>query len=73
MNKSVNEHLSSTRLQICASCPLNLKGICTSKLYLNPLTSDISVRQKPGYISGCGCLLSSKVKIPDEKCPVGKW
>lgn len=51
------------RLEICESCPLNgasVKGVC-GKLEGTKL------------VSGCGCVLSDKVKYAKEKCPEGKW
>ncbi len=25
------------------------------------------------YCELCGCIIKIKAKMPDEKCPVGKW
>lgn len=71
-----NEELYRSRIKICYSCPLYLKkfgGICNHRLWLNPITGDVSSIKKEGYFRGCGCLLSSKTRLPNVKCPAGKW
>lgn len=64
-----------TREQICKSCPIcDLDNwSCNGKLYLNPVTNEISVVQKPGYIKGCGCLLKYKISNSSKHCPANKW
>lgn len=72
----LNKDISSQRLKICHSCPLyspKLGGTCNSKLWLNPLTGDISVKQKDGYKKGCGCRLLAKTKVITAHCPLNKW
>lgn len=61
------------RLIICNKCPLNNNGICSQRLFLNPLTNDVSIKAKAGYISGCGCVIKFKVKHEYEHCPAKKW
>ena len=63
------------REQICKECPIYepYKGICNPKLYLNPDTGDVSTTPKNGYIRGCGCMISYKLKNPNNHCTVGKW
>ena len=73
---NINEDISKNRLKICYRCPLysnKLGGICNSRLWLNRNTGDVSVIMKPGYIKGCGCRLRSKTRLPNAKCPAGKW
>lgn len=72
----LNKDISKERLQICYSCPLysqKLGGICNNKLWLNPLTGDISIEQKEGYKRGCGCRLLAKTRLPNAHCPLNKW
>lgn len=63
------------RTNICKKCPIcDLdKWVCSAKLYLNVETNDVSTSPKSGYIKGCGCLLSMKIKNPNKHCPVKKW
>lgn len=73
---NVNEDISKNRLQICYRCPLystRLGGVCNSRLWLNPNTEDVSTTKKPGYINGCSCRLLAKTRLPEAKCPAGKW
>lgn len=46
---------------------------CSSKLWLNPETNDVSTKPKNGYIQGCGCRINAKIRVSGEKCPVNKW
>lgn len=66
-------NLINLRRDVCTSCPLYKKGICNHKLYLNPLTGDVSTKNKEGYINGCGCEIEYKITELHEKCPVSKW
>lgn len=71
-----NEELSQNRLKICYSCPLyskRLGGICNNKLWLNPITGDVSTTKKQGYYRGCGCILDAKTRLPNAVCSAGKW
>lgn len=73
---NINEDLSDSRMKICYSCPLfsnKLGGICNNKLWLDPITGDVSVSRKDGYVKGCGCVLRSKTRLPHAKCPAEKW
>ena len=63
---------------ICRSCKLyNKDGLfgeeCNPKIYLNPETDQISNTPKKGYFHGCGCILRSKTRVKNEKCPLFKW
>lgn len=71
-----NEDISKNRLKICYACPLySIKygGICNSKLWLNPITGDVSTVQKDGYKNGCGCRIQAKTRLPNATCPLSKW
>lgn len=77
-NRALNrkEEIATKRIQICYSCPLysqKLGGKCNNKLWYNPNTGDVSTEQKDGYKKGCGCILKSKVRATNAKCPIGKW
>lgn len=70
------EELMKNRMKICYSCPLysqRLGGICNNRLWLNVNTGDVSTTEKSGYKRGCGCVLKSKTRVPEAKCPVNKW
>lgn len=73
---NLNKDISKSRMQICLSCPLYspiLGGICNSKLWLDPLTGEVSTNKKDGYVNGCECRLSAKTRLTDAKCPANKW
>lgn len=73
---NLNKDISKSRMQICLSCPLyspKLGGICNSKLWLDPLTGEVSTKKKDGYINGCSCRLSAKTRLVNAKCPANKW
>lgn len=72
----LNKDISESRLMVCLSCPLyanRLGGLCNNKLWLNPVTGDISTSPKDGYKNGCGCRLNAKTKLLNAVCPLGKW
>lgn len=46
---------------------------CSSKLWLNPETNDVSTQPQDGYIQGCGCRINAKIRVSGERCPAGKW
>jgi hypothetical protein len=71
------EELFQTRIAICRQCPLYyhhavLGFICNSQLYLNLITGETSTVPLPGTRRGCGCVLGSKTRVIDAKCPVDK-
>lgn len=70
--------LYQDRIKICKDCKLYLAdGIigpkCNHQLYLNPETNEISKFPKIGFYRGCGCILSSKTRTKESKCPAKKW
>lgn len=74
----LNKNMSSARLRICRSCPLYKKSVilgevCNSRLWYNPKTGDVSLEQKDGYKTGCGCRLNAKTRLANASCPIGKW
>lgn len=72
----LNKDISEERIKVCLRCPLyspKFGGVCNSRLWLNPNTGDVSTYEREGYKSGCGCRLSPKTKLPNAKCPLGKW
>lgn len=73
---NLNKDISKERTKICYSCSLysdNLGGMCNNKLWMNPLTGDVSTYEKEGYKRGCGCRINAKTRLPNAKCPLGKW
>lgn len=75
----INSQIAQPRLKICKACRLydqnRLTGWmeCTSKLWLDPWTNDTSKEEKDGYVRGCGCRISAKIRVANESCPAGKW
>jgi len=66
------------RIAICHNCKLLKKDrifgeICNPDLFLNPATNELSPVEKPGFRSGCGCVLGSKTRVEESECPLGKW
>lgn len=75
----INQTMAEKRLEICESCPIYKEinkivgGVCSSYLYLNPITGEISTKFKEGFFRGCGCRLNAKTRLKNQKCPSGKW
>lgn len=72
----LNKDLKQERLKICYACPIyspRLGGICNSKLWLNPVTGDVSTVKKDGYVNGCSCRLNAKATLSAAHCPANKW
>lgn len=70
--------LARIRMNICKRCPLYknkyfLFPVCNEKLYLNPITNDVSTTPKEGYRRGCGCNLEYRTLNPTQHCINGKW
>ena len=69
--------LYKERIAICRSCKLLKKDsifgeICNDNLFLNPNTDEISRENKQGFFSGCGCILRSKTRVPEARCPLNR-
>jgi hypothetical protein len=72
------EDLFELRISICKKCKLYtdngiMPSLCNPYLYLNPNTNETSKTPKPGFYKGCGCVLGSKTRVKEEKCPAKKW
>ena len=69
------ENYINRRQQICNHCPIHLEkdDICDAYSYLNPKTMEKSKKPKKGFIKGCGCMLSLKIKNINSKCIAGLW
>lgn len=72
------KELYSKRMKICRNCKLysynsGIAAICNPYLYLNSETNEISKTKKEGFYRGCGCILSSKTRVKNGKCPTNKW
>lgn len=72
------EELYTERIAVCHSCKLLAKDklfgeICNPSIYLNPQTDELSIIEKPGFLAGCGCVIGSKTRVVEAKCPLGKW
>ena len=63
------EEKAHDRAQICATCPHSSKS-----KYMDFLIKEKQWREMEGAMCDkCGCPLISKLRSPDEKCPVGLW
>lgn len=73
----LNKDLKEERLKICYSCQLystKLGGVCNNKLYLNPLTGEVSLTKKNNnFKKGCGCRVLAKTTLSEAHCPLDKW
>lgn len=75
---NIDTDYSKERLEICRTCKL-LKidpifgEVCNKHLFLNPVTDNISTHPKIGFLNGCGCVIKSKTKVLNAKCPLNKW
>lgn len=68
--------MANPRAVICAGCPLNVNGICSSNkvgLAVKDFSYNGEQRFRGRVYTGCGCPLSKKTKSPDSKCPIGNW
>ena len=63
------------RLNICKKCGIynTSEEKCSSILYINPETNNVSLMKKDGYYKGCGCVIPIKVKRGSNHCPAHKW
>ena len=72
----LNKDLSKERMKVCQKCPLfsfKYGGLCNNKLYIDPITNDVSIKPKDGYVRGCGCRLQAKTSLLNAKCIIDKW
>ena len=68
--------MATTRAEICAGCPLNIKGFCSSALQGEAVRTFMykgKERKQGTLFHGCGCPLSKKTKSGNSDCPLGKW
>ena len=60
-----NEEIAKARIRICKKCPImkdSFMGyVCSSKLWLNPKTGDISTERKDGYNAGVDLMLKLEI------------
>lgn len=73
-NKQVEEK-AFIKAKICASCPLNVDGWCsTSKegMAVKTFVYNEQMRFKNKTYKGCGCWLNSKIRS-DSLCPIGNF
>lgn len=73
---NLNQNLSKSRMQICKKCPLFkdiVGGLCNPKLWMNPITKEVSTEKRDGFFKGCGCRLLAKTTLTNASCPVKQW
>lgn len=66
------------RLEICKKCPLMKTDpvygpTCDNKKWMDPKTGMTSRLPHAGWVHGCGCHLSWRVKNLSAHCINGKW
>ena len=63
------------RKRICQECRIYnpIRELCNPKLWINPDTNDVSTKPKAGYIKGCGCHTTIKMRNLNNHCIAGKW
>lgn len=70
------ENQAESRISICNKCPLNVKGTCVPYRKIQ-VVKDFNYkgedRKKGQLVTGCGCVLISKVRSPQSQCPANKW
>ena len=71
------EELFNERIAVCRSCKLHkidkvFGEVCNKRLWLNIKTDETSSTPKIGYKNGCGCVLKSKTRVPNSRCPLDK-
>jgi hypothetical protein len=70
--------LSNKRMAICEKCKLYKEHVtfgplCNNKLYINIDTDETSDLPEKNFKKGCGCILRSKTRVINAKCPISKW
>lgn len=70
-----NTNMEEERLAICEKCGIYNKtqNKCSSALYIDPKTNNVSSKLKDGYVRGCGCYIPVKIKKEFNHCPANKW
>ena len=70
INKTLNknEDLTKRRSEICKVCPSNVKEP-NEFFRVEDKIESISSRM----CNECGCALYLKLRVENEKCPLGKW
>lgn len=73
--KKLNINMVEERLNICRKCGIynTSEEKCSSILYINPDTNNVSLMKKDGYYKGCGCYCPTKAKRESNHCPAKKW
>lgn len=71
------QSLFEQRIKICKQCRLykehiTFGAICNHMLYIND-KDEISATPREGFKKGCGCILRSKTRVVNAKCPINKW
>ena len=71
----MREQSIEERKKICDKCPIYnpTEGTCNSRLWLNPNTNEVSTYNKTGFVRGCGCIVSVKMRNLLNHCIAGKW
>jgi len=67
---------SEPRAKICAGCPLNVNGVCSTDktgIAVKDFEYKEELRKKGREYKGCGCPLAKKTKSLNSKCPIGLW
>ena len=68
-DNGTNDELAEIRYRICSGCPMFQKEPIS---FLR--TDDKAVPGLSGKMCDeCGCVLSYKLRLENEKCPLGKW
>lgn len=58
------QRMYENRLGLCSNCPIFDNGICNS-------SRSIVIGDRTFY--GCGCLISCKAALEENRCPASKW
>lgn len=66
------EELSKERFNICKTCPLYTSRH-TNGMFSSYCDSKKQVTEGDKTISGCGCQLELKTRVPNDHCPLDKW
>lgn len=64
------ETVIRARLEVCGACDQNVKCIGATEVRCCGRLLDVL---DPTAVDRCGCVITQKVKVAGEKCPLGKW